>query len=90
MSSANTRLSAKGQVVIPKQLRDAHGWQPGTALIAEVTDEGVLLRLRDSARGEDARSLLGCTGYRGPRRSLSDMERAVVKGAANTGPVVCL
>jgi AbrB family looped-hinge helix DNA binding protein len=81
MSSANTRLSAKGQVVIPKQLRDAHGWQPGTALVAEVTEEGVLLRLRDSARADDARALLGCSGYQGPRRSLSDMDTAIAKGA---------
>ena len=33
-----TRLSSKGQVIIPKAVRERQGWQPGTEL--EVEDQG--------------------------------------------------
>jgi AbrB family looped-hinge helix DNA binding protein len=39
-----TRLSSKGQVILPKSIRDAHRWQPGTEFMVEDTAEGVLLR----------------------------------------------
>ena len=28
--NAKAKLSSKGQLVIPKSVRDAHGWKPGT------------------------------------------------------------
>ena len=43
-STAMTRLSSKGQVVLPKALRDRKAWPPGTRLVVEETPEGVLLR----------------------------------------------
>jgi len=81
MSSAATRLSAKGQVVIPKQMRVARGWHPGLELIVEATDEGVLLRPRDAVRTHAAAALLGCARYNGLRRSLAEMGAAVAQGA---------
>jgi AbrB family looped-hinge helix DNA binding protein len=39
-----TQLSSKGQVVIPKALRDAKQWTAGTEFIVEATDTGILLR----------------------------------------------
>jgi len=39
-----TRLSSKGQVILPKSIRDAHRWQPGTEFVVEETTEGILLR----------------------------------------------
>jgi AbrB family looped-hinge helix DNA binding protein len=39
-----TRLSSKGQVILPKSIRDAHCWRPGTEFLVESTDGGVLLR----------------------------------------------
>lgn len=29
---ATTRLSTKGQLILPKELRDRHGWEAGTVL----------------------------------------------------------
>jgi AbrB family looped-hinge helix DNA binding protein len=43
-SGQGTVVSAKGQVVLPKPLRDALGWAPGTRLVVEQTPEGLLLR----------------------------------------------
>jgi AbrB family looped-hinge helix DNA binding protein len=42
--SAQTRLSAKGQVVIPKDVRDRLGWSQGSELEVIETGDGVVLR----------------------------------------------
>jgi AbrB family looped-hinge helix DNA binding protein len=42
--SAQTRISEKGQVVVPKATRDRLGWQPGTDLDVIETGDGILLR----------------------------------------------
>jgi AbrB family looped-hinge helix DNA binding protein len=79
---SSTRLSAKGQVVIPKAIRDASGWHSGLELVVETTEDGVVLRPRALTRARAAEELLGCTGYRGPRRSLAEMDAAVRREAA--------
>jgi AbrB family looped-hinge helix DNA binding protein len=38
--NARTKLTSKGQVVIPKGLRDRLRWRPGTRLRIEALDEG--------------------------------------------------
>ena len=78
---AMTVLSQKGQVVIPKDLREGRGWQPGLRLVVEATPDGLSLRPLDAKRAETAAALLGCTGYRGPRRTIADMEAAIRVGA---------
>jgi len=39
-----TRLSSKGQIIVPKAFRDALQWAPGLELIAQEQGDGVLLR----------------------------------------------
>jgi len=41
---AATVLSTKGQVILPKEIRDQKQWGPGVRLLVESTPEGVLLR----------------------------------------------
>lgn len=41
-----TRLSSKGQVVIPRQIRQSHGWKPGVCF--SVIDEGDAIILKPS------------------------------------------
>lgn len=38
-----TRISSKGQVVIPKSVRNHYQWKPGTVLRIEETPQGVML-----------------------------------------------
>ncbi|HSM28697.1 MAG TPA: AbrB/MazE/SpoVT family DNA-binding domain-containing protein [Thioalkalivibrio sp.] len=38
-----TKLSSKGQVIIPKAVRNARRWEAGQELLVIDTDEGVLL-----------------------------------------------
>jgi len=39
-----TRLSSKGQVIIPKALRASHRWEPGLELMVIDTGDGLLLK----------------------------------------------
>lgn len=39
-----TRLSSKGQVIIPKALRSTHHWEPGLELMVIDTGDGLLLK----------------------------------------------
>ncbi len=39
-----TRLSTKGQVVLPKDIRTARAWGPGTEFTVEERGDGILLR----------------------------------------------
>ena len=78
---SSTHLSGKGQVVIPKAIRDASGWRTGLELEVESTEDGVVLRPRSLGRARAVESLLGCTGYRGPTRSLAEMDAAVKREA---------
>ena len=39
-----TRLSSKGQVIIPKTIRKTRSWKPGQEFDVIETEEGVLLR----------------------------------------------
>jgi len=76
-----TRLSNKGQVVIPKQVRSAHGWEPGLEFIVEDTGDGIKLKPKKPFLETKAEELLGCVGYQGPKKSLKEMEAAIAKGA---------
>jgi AbrB family looped-hinge helix DNA binding protein len=44
MATHTTKLSSKGQVVIPKSLRTAHRWKPGTEFIVEEQGDNIVLR----------------------------------------------
>ena len=41
---STTVLSTKGQLILPKAIRDEKNWAPGERLVVESTPEGVLLR----------------------------------------------
>lgn len=44
----HTKMSEKGQVVVPKAVRDRLGWLPGTDLEVIETEGGVTLRPRST------------------------------------------
>lgn len=39
-----TKLSSKGQVIIPKAFRSTHHWEPGLELMVIDTGDGLLLK----------------------------------------------
>jgi len=75
-----TRLSSKGQLVLPKAIREADAWTEGTEFIVERVPEGVLLRPVRSLPATRLEDVIGCVRYRGPARSAADMERAIAQG----------
>lgn len=72
-----TRLSSKGQVVLPKAVRDAHGWGPGTEFIVESTPDGVRLRAVAPFPRSDLNDVFGSVPVAGATKSLEDMNAGV-------------
>jgi AbrB family looped-hinge helix DNA binding protein len=86
--NAHTRLSAKGQLVLPKAVRDRLQWPPGTEL--EVVEHGGSVTLRAVPRSLGERSAADIIAnirarfpYTGPRISDADIETAVRDAAAS-------
>lgn len=75
------RVSSKGQLVLPKEIREARGLGPGSEVDIQEVPGGILLKLVRSPEQTSVEDLLGCTGYRGPRKTLKDMEEAIREGA---------
>ena len=75
--TAHTRLSAKGQVVIPKDVRDRLGLVEGTVLDVIESADGVFLRKpseRKKLTVEEALAQLRETvQYKGPRLSIEQL-----------------
>lgn len=76
-----TRLSTKGQLIIPKEIRDRHGWTAGVELAIEDRDGCVVIRRAADLPETSLEELVGCTGYHGPRRSLEEMAAGIAEGA---------
>jgi AbrB family looped-hinge helix DNA binding protein len=70
----NTKVSSKGQVIIPKAVRQSRGWSEGTELIVEERPDGVLLRSKSPFKQTSIDEVIGCAGYKGPPKTLADME----------------
>jgi AbrB family looped-hinge helix DNA binding protein len=74
------RISSKGQLVLPKEIRESRGLGPGSEVEIQEVPGGILLQLVRGPSPTSVEDLLGCTGYRGPRRTLKEMEEAIREG----------
>ncbi len=75
--SNTTRLSTKGQVVLPKSLRSAHRWRAGTEFVVREYDGGILLMPKVGSKSLTWNSVLGCLPYSGRRKSIREMDAGV-------------
>ena len=55
-----TRLSTKGQIVLPKGIRVSRAWGPGTEFTVEEAGNGILLRPTASFPEADLDEVAGC------------------------------
>jgi AbrB family looped-hinge helix DNA binding protein len=72
-----TRLSTKGQVILPKSVRDSRAWLPGTRFAVEETPEGVLLRPLRRFRETRLEDVVGCLKYVGKPKTVAEMKQGI-------------
>lgn len=66
MQSAIVKLSSKGQVVIPKDLRDSFHWSIGSELTLLATEHGLLMQTKQNDKKKlSAQSLRGFLQHKG-------------------------
>lgn len=76
-----TKLSSKGQVIIPKSIRTRHHWDTGQELVVIDTEDGILLKPPHRFKKSRLDQVAGILQYSGKPVSLDDMEAAIKKGA---------
>jgi len=72
-----TRLSTKGQVVLPKSIRASRAWAPGTEFTVEETRGGILLQPAQRFPETDLSEVAGCLRYKGKPKTLAQMRAAI-------------
>jgi AbrB family looped-hinge helix DNA binding protein len=76
-----TTISTKGQVILPKSIRDQRQWPAGTELMVEDTPEGVLLKARPVFAPTRPEDVFGSLPYKGPAKSVAEMEAGIAAEA---------
>ena len=74
---ATTTVSAKGQIILPKGIRETLRWNAGTRLAVESTGDGVLLKplpVFPETRPED---VFGSLPFEGAAKSPQEMDAGV-------------
>jgi AbrB family looped-hinge helix DNA binding protein len=74
-----TRLSTKGQVILPKGIRDAHQWSPGTEFLLQEVAGGILLRPARPFPSSRLEAVYGCLRYSGRPKTAPEMAEAIRK-----------
>jgi AbrB family looped-hinge helix DNA binding protein len=72
-----TTVSTKGQVILPKAIRERRNWQPGTQLVVEDTPDGVLLKPAPVFAPTRPEEVAGMLAYRGRPKTLEEMDAAI-------------
>lgn len=76
-----TVISTKGQVILPKAIRDQRHWPAGTRLTVENTPDGVLLKATPAFPETAIESVFGSMRHDGPALSIDEMAAAIAKEA---------
>jgi len=74
---ATTIVSTKGQVILPKAIRDGRGWRAGQRLVVEETQDGVLLRPASPFAPTELNAVFGCLSRHGKHLSDEDIDKAL-------------
>ncbi|THF56244.1 AbrB/MazE/SpoVT family DNA-binding domain-containing protein [Pseudothauera rhizosphaerae] len=81
MPTATTTLSSKGQIVIPKEIREALHWEAGTQLTLVSSASGVTLKAIPKKTGRRFADLIGSLKHDGPPLSTEALCQPVEYGA---------
>ena len=72
-----TRMSSKGQIVLPKHIRASRDWGPGTEFSVEETQEGILLRPASRFPRTKLEDVAGCLRSERKPSTLAQMKAAI-------------
>jgi len=74
-----TTLSSKGQIVIPRQIRQLHGWQSGAAFTIIDKDNVLILEPVSTKKTIKLDDVIGCAGYHGKKKSQAEMDAGILE-----------
>ena len=77
MKTATVKISSKGQIVIPKEVRDNLHWDTGAELILVMTEQGVMLQAKMKTEKQPVKSLRGFLQHSGEAVSTEQLCQAV-------------
>lgn len=77
MTTATITLSSKGQVVIPKEIRDELHWDAGTQIALVSSASGVTLKAVPKKTGRKFADLIGLLKHEGPPLSIEELCKPV-------------
>ena len=72
-----TTLSTKGQVILPKAIRQRRNWSAGTRLVIEDTPDGVLLKAAQAFAPTLPDEVARMLAYGGQPKTLEEMDAAI-------------
>ena len=72
-----TTVSTKGQVILPKAVRQRRNWAAGTRLLVEETPDGVLLKAAPVFAPTRPEEVAGMLAYRGRPKTIEEMDAAI-------------
>jgi AbrB family looped-hinge helix DNA binding protein len=76
-----TTVSTKGQIILPKAIRQQRRWHSGTRLVVEDTEDGVLLKPAPLFAPTDPKDVFGLLRHRGPPKTLEQMQAGIAREA---------
>ena len=77
MTIATITLSSKGQLVIPKEIRDELHWDAGTELTLVSNASGVTIKAMPKKTGRSLADLIGMLKHDGPPLATEELCRPV-------------
>ena len=81
-TNLTTTVSTKGQIILPKAIRDQLHWDAGTRLAVEHTVDGVLLKpLTTAFATTRPQDVFACLRYTGKPKSVEEMDAGIVAEA---------
>ena len=72
-----TRLSTKGQIILPKRIRASRAWEPGMEFIVEEAGDAVLLRPASRFPEVTLEQVAGCLRSKRKPKTLAQMDAAI-------------
>ncbi|MEX2261995.1 MAG: AbrB/MazE/SpoVT family DNA-binding domain-containing protein [Bryobacteraceae bacterium] len=72
-----TKLSTKGQIVLPRSIRTSRAWGPGTEFTVEETGDGILLRPAGRFPEAGLDEVAGCLRSKRKTKTPAQMRTAI-------------